>query len=45
MQTYPKVALLLDSCFTEAGFTLILQSKPEPSSPPAIHGGTHRIFF
>ncbi len=35
-QTYPKVALALDSCFIEAGFTLILQSRPEPSSPQAF---------
>ena len=25
--------MLLDSCFTEAGFTLILRPRPEPSFP------------
>ena len=38
IHTYAKLpigSLLLDSCFTEAGFVLILRPEPEPSSPQA----------
>ncbi|MHB8346477.1 MAG: hypothetical protein ACYDHM_04680, partial [Acidiferrobacterales bacterium] len=35
IHTYAKLpigSLLLDSCFTEAGFVLVLRPEPEPSS-------------
>lgn len=38
VHTYAKLpigGLLLDSCFTEAGFVLSLYARPEPSSPQA----------